>query len=328
MELLRDSVWRPRAGLGLIALGQLLFVACAQQQPYYPPPGYPAQPGYGPQGPGGPPQRGYPPQAQQQPGQYPPGYQQQPPPGRQQQPGYPPQPGYQQPPPGYPPQARAQPGYQQPPPAYPAQPGYPQPRQAGYPPQPGQYPPPQAPRQQNPYPPQYPPGAQAQAPYGGPQYPGAPGYGQDPYLQGGPEFYQPGAYEHDGFYLRMGALGLGYHHIGSGYRGRMALNLLDVAAGYTVIPNFAVYGQAALGPDVRIGAGVAYYLMPVNMFFGGGLNLQAWSNISGLGIQGQFGKEWYVSPQWGIGAMATLNVGVMDGYNPVYLVTSFIASFN
>jgi hypothetical protein len=325
---------------GALGLGALVALACAQQQrpPYgqygQPPPGaYP----YG--APGQPPPPGYPPPAQNrrqaQAAQYAqPGY---PPPaapspyGAPPPRGYPPAPGAQ---PGYPPapppaarQQQAAPGY--PPPQYPPPPGYPNPR-APYPPQPqpGAYPPAQSPRQQSPYPPQYPPGAQAQAPYGGPQYAGAPGYQQDPYLQGGAEYYQPGEYEHDGFYLRMSALGIGYLHRGSGYANGLGLNLIDAAAGYTVVPNFVVFGQAVVGPGFRIGAGVAYYLMPINMFFGGGLLLQALDRISGVGIQGQFGKEWYVSPKWSIGGMATLNVGVMDGYNPVSFITNFIATFN
>jgi hypothetical protein len=124
-------------------------------------------------------------------------------------------------------------------------------------------------------------------------------------------------------------LGLSYVHINKGSTG---LNLLDIALGFAVAPNFIIYGEVTLAPGARIGPGVAYYLMPINMYFGGGLMLQSLptniGTISGFGIQGQFGKEWFVSPQWGIGAQATLNVGVMGDYNPIAFTAAFIATFN
>jgi hypothetical protein len=123
-------------------------------------------------------------------------------------------------------------------------------------------------------------------------------------------------------------LGFAYTHIGSGYRGQTNLSLLDLAVGFALAPNFILFGEAVLGPGVRIGPGVAYYLMPLNMYFGGGLMLQSYLDISGIGVQGQFGKEWFVSPQWGIGGQATLNIGIMEGYNPLAFTASFIATFN
>jgi hypothetical protein len=306
---------RRGAGRGLItALGAVLTLACAQQQPYYP-----QQPGYGP--PPGPPPRGAGPQYQGQQQGYPPPRQA---PGQYPPPGYP-QPGQRQPPPGqYPPPQRgqyAQPGYpQQPPP-----PGYPQqPPPPGYPPQRQQYP------QQAQYPqrPGYPPQG-GQPPYGAaPGYPpGGPGYGQQPDAYGYADPYaDPTAYSHDGFYLR-GGLGLDFLTFDSA---GVASVGLDVAVGGMVIPNLAIFGDVniAFNRHSSIGAGVAYYLMPLNMYFGGGLALGAARGYGGVAFRGQVGKEWFVAPQFGIGVGGTLGVGFMEGRNPLSVAINFISTFN
>jgi hypothetical protein len=146
--------------------------------------------------------------------------------------------------------------------------------------------------------------------------------------------YDQTAYNHDGFFMRGGAIGLGYKTVPNTNVDGLALNIVDLSVGYCVAQNLAIFGELVLGPGFRIGPGISYYLMPLNMYFGGGLMLQSEKpnqysdTLSGFGFQAQAGKEWWVAPQFGIGVGGTLNVGIMDGFNPVSFVTSFIATFN
>jgi len=207
------------------------------------------------------------------------------------------------------------PGYYAPPPNAP-QPYAPQP----YPPQPY---PPQA------YPPQaYPPQAYA-AP------PPAPGY-----------------HEHDGLYLRLLA-GVGYLHNSASYSGVTETETgvgptLAIAVGGVLVPNLVLYGEfsativsdphydngstsgTASGVDetlASIGPGVAYYL-DGNMYLSGTL---LFSKISysdsndssnsvdgtnfGIGLGLTFGKEWWVSRDWGVGVSGQLSLSSMKDAN-------------
>jgi hypothetical protein len=155
----------------------------------------------------------------------------------------------------------------------------------------------------------------------------------------------PGARRHDGFFLRM-MLGPGYSStstevgttdlkftgVGAGF---------DVAVGYSVIENFALYGQitgtSVDKPDVEagtakgksddrltvsgIGAGAAYFIMPLNLYLHGGLlattvSLESETTAggttmtaraeseTGFGLNLGLGKEWWLSDNWGLGAGA------------------------
>jgi hypothetical protein len=153
---------------------------------------------------------------------------------------------------------------------------------------------------------------------------------------------QPGAQKHDGFYLRLmigpayatssvavGTSDLTFSGIATG---------IDVAAGYTVAENFSIYGQvtgtSSKDPVVKVGTvtddadgtlgvygfgvGASYYVMPLNLYFHGGvlatqLTIET-ENMAGVtskaesdtgfGFNLGIGKEWWLSDNWGLGAGA------------------------
>jgi hypothetical protein len=154
---------------------------------------------------------------------------------------------------------------------------------------------------------------------------------------------------HDGFYLRL-HLGFGRTSV-EGKNGVGARNTLvgmgtsfGVALGGTVAPNLAVFGTLTFnftdGPTVSdgqgnsarasgslglyaIGAGVVYYVQPLNLYVSGaltGVQLQfldergrtVYESKFGAGFQGIVGKEWWVSSEWGLGiALETFLAGYM-----------------
>jgi hypothetical protein len=291
--------------------------------PGYPAPQYPQQPAYPP---GYPPRPAAPPQAPAP--QYPPATPQAPPPGYP-APQYPPQaPGYPQQPPGQPPQYPQQPGY---PPQYPQQPGYPP--QAGYPP---------------------------------PGYP-QPGYDT---VAGA---LRPGAQEHSGFYVRLlggpNYLSTGWNIGGAkqSYAGFGAF--LDAAVGGAVLENFVVYGEATMYTllsgtqkftnaagatgegdtqnniyTIGVGPGAAYYIMPLNLYFGGSLQVSFLRGDLvkedngdkpdvGLGFNFDGGKEFFVTDDWGVGANLRLSylrngIANVTTYNTIVAALCFSATFN
>ena len=168
-----------------------------------------------------------------------------------------------------------------------------------------------------------------------------------------------GGHTHDGFFLRL-ALGLG----GSGLRGRRdpdtgggvtfsGLGLAgSIAVGGALSENLLLHGDlffvSMVDAEVRggiydsvardygydydgdvsylaPGAGVTYYLMPVNVYFSGSLGLAnaVWERSDGerqtsrlgLALNLLVGKEWWVDPQWGIGAAAQLLLMRADDYH-------------
>jgi len=204
-----------------------------------------------------------------------------------------PPPGYQAPPPGYQQQQPPPPaGYQQQPP-----PGYQQPP-AAYAPPPG---------------------------YGAPAAPPPP--------------------QHTGFYLRI-HIGGGYGSMSAsdayqtGFSGAGAS--FGIALGGSIAPNFAIFGNlfgmALSDPDLQlngssqgsqsgltttiagIGPGAAYYFQPVNLYISGTLGLMqfqgsnsnsggtSYNSKTGYGFQGMVGKEWWVTPTWGLGVAGELIV--------------------
>jgi hypothetical protein len=116
--------------------------------------------------------------------------------------------------------------------------------------------------------------------------------------------------------------------------------LLSIALGGTVAPNFAIYGDlfglSMIEPTVSqggveqgtaertratvggLGVGAAYYIMPLNLYFAGAIGSGAASvqtripvgtaelvidedSRPGLLVNLMIGKEWWVSPRWGLG---------------------------
>ncbi len=182
----------------------------------------------------------------------------------------------------------------------------------------------------NPYPPPPPP----QQPYGQP-------YGQPPPP---PSVYgyglAPGAHQHDGFYLRLN-LGFG------GTSGSLsdydlkvsgASGIAEIAIGGVVAENLIIFGEAfahvITGPTVTLngdsaqydtdtsagaealGAGLAYYFMPANVYIAGSVDAfrlfvqhngeDVAHTDAGVGLHLMVGKEWWVSDGWGLGVALEL----------------------
>jgi hypothetical protein len=124
-----------------------------------------------------------------------------------------------------------------------------------------------------------------------------------------------------------GADGFGNTVTASGGSGSFGL-----AIGGAVAPNFIVFGTVfgvGFSPTVKvggvdaglsnssaalagIGAGVAYYLEPINLYLSGALAFTSaeiddansnpiFQTRDGIGVQLMVGKEWWISQDWGIG---------------------------
>jgi hypothetical protein len=135
---------------------------------------------------------------------------------------------------------------------------------------------------------------------------------------------------HDGFYIRL-QIGGGYVTARQGdttYSGGAVA--FGLAIGAILIPDLALFGtftfHEAVDPTARpvnalgaanlgsdsLGAGLAYYIEPVNVYvaaavLGTSAQLQdfqgkqvASSNL-GLGFQAMAGKEWWIGREWGVG---------------------------
>ena len=221
-------------------------------------------------------------------------------------------------------------------------------------PPPGEYAPQQYPPQQyqaQPYPPQaYPPQpypAQAYAP------PPAPGY-----------------HEHDGLYLRV-LLGLGYLYGSTNYAGSSMKvsgvgGTFGFALGAAIAPNLVIYGELlgtsvsdpTLGQDgvsatatgvtatmAGMGPGAAYYLAG-NMYASATLLFtklsfsdssssdQLASTEWGFGGALTFGKEWWVSRDWGLGASGQFlaasmkDTGASNRWTGISASVLFSATYN
>jgi hypothetical protein len=192
-------------------------------------------------------------------------------------------------------------------------------------------PPPVAP---SPAPPAGAPSQPGYAPGYGPPPGYAPGHQPPAYVPPAP----PPEPVHGGFFLRLD-IGPGFSSFSSsgGASGSTEFSggglSLGIALGGALAQNFAVYGtffepvmtemtlktartdlakanNAGLG---GIGAGAIYYIEPINLYVSGAIAFtglvvnDAKSNSLdqtdlGIGFQGMFGKEWWVSQCWGVGA--------------------------
>jgi len=211
--------------------------------------------------------------------------------------------------------------------------------------------------------------------YGSPPPPPPPGYypPQRRYGYARPVAYQAPVYQHDGFYLHM--------HLGGGYTSLTAKTgadkftisggslALGIAAGGSIAPNLILFGTLydniisdpdyssngvpqgqEFGTDahlIGLGIGLAYYLMPANVYFAGALSA-TWMRLddnyydqtyletdTGLGFQGLIGKEWWVWPGWGLGVAGQLALASMKSadfpdtrWTGVSLSLLFSATYN
>lgn len=192
-----------------------------------------------------------------------------------------------------------------------------------------------------------PPGYGEQVPATAAQPPPAPGAGyaaQTP--AGAPDPYRHG---HDGFFLR---LSIGPGHLSTSADASMDLSVsgggigLSVAIGGAIARNLVLYGDlygtGAPRPNVRIGddeagasedvslsfgglgIGVAYFLMPANVYLSASLGLVTASLESdaetftdevkaGPGVNVMIGKEFWVGDELGIGFAGQLQLGSSSG---------------
>jgi hypothetical protein len=155
-------------------------------------------------------------------------------------------------------------------------------------------------------------------------------------LGGANELGQTGIHEHDGFFLRM-LYGFGYAELvekdvlGSDMKYSGSAQDLRFQIGGTVAENLILFGEfggvmqidpqfewmefSGTANDVTVsvfdfGAGITYYLMPSNIYISFSLlTSQATFEFEGntgksqygFGINGMFGKEWWVGDQWALG---------------------------
>jgi len=160
-----------------------------------------------------------------------------------------------------------------------------------------------------------------------------------------------GFHIHDGFYLRV-QTGIGFASLAStagGVKTAMAGGGLafGAAAGGVIAHNLVLYGAVfetdTVNPDVQVGGtsmatqighialqgigpGVAYYFGRINLYISVTLALTRFWTFDGNGNQLdtsklglasdlQVGKEWWVSPDWGLGIAAQLIGGSLKDQN-------------
>jgi hypothetical protein len=168
-----------------------------------------------------------------------------------------------------------------------------------------------------------------------------------PAAGGGAPESLPGFHAHDGFYLRMHA-GFGTSRTsGGGLEISGPTGTFSVAMGGSVTEQLVVFGeifdevdtsptvkrdgvkQSAAGTSVThtilgYGVGAAYYVMPLNLYLSGtaavGNASIDFTTLAGkvsvatkTGFIGRVsaGKEWWVSPNWGLGVALNLTAGWM-----------------
>jgi hypothetical protein len=176
----------------------------------------------------------------------------------------------------------------------------------------------------------------------------------------------PGFHTHDGFYLSMGiGPGFGdikneatnysyrtaeYSGIGGQFDfrigGTIADNLIlsfDAGGRSILSPELAIDGTT-LGTaedititDVIMGVGLTYYFMPSNIFISGTIGWGSFtvqvmdyyhsgSTKPGLGLQFKFGKEWWVSTDWGLGIAGGIAYAAAD--DKTILFSSYHGKFS
>jgi len=150
-------------------------------------------------------------------------------------------------------------------------------------------------------------------------------------------FGQKFAYKHDGFFLRMLA-GPGYvelvekNVLGSDLKFSSTGAATRFQIGGTVSDNLIIYGEFGgvgqprpkmewMGESTTVGnlsayvfdfgAGITYYLMPINVYFSFSLHTsqaeleyysEKYESDYGFGLNAMIGKEWWISYDWALGA--------------------------
>lgn len=182
------------------------------------------------------------------------------------------------------------------------------------------------------------------APAGSPGQPApAPG------AQWGVKYEDPTAQVHDGFFLRFHLGPAGFATSASAAGDELSVRGsgggFSFALGGAINPRVVIYGEIfadmAVGPTLEqngeelttsddvsagvigFGPGIAYYF-PSNLYLSATLGLaqltvqvdgeEVGESETGFGVSAALGKEWWVSPQWGLGIAGQLFMGsIPDG---------------
>ncbi len=178
----------------------------------------------------------------------------------------------------------------------------------------------------------------------------------------------PGAFRHDGFYLRLNLAGLGFGSAQTEAEGTTEriyglASVVDLGIGGAVTENLIlhgdIFGPALVNPRfssggeayetdkttvscMGLGGGITYYFMPVNFYLTAivGLakmqieieNEQVGNTDVGFSLQLSLGKEWWVSENWGLGIGGSFALQAMKGTvaadSPVWKIFSGAVLFS
>jgi len=170
-----------------------------------------------------------------------------------------------------------------------------------------------------------------------------------------------GKNRHDGFFLRF--------HLGAGqfdadWKDGLADSMtvagrsghLGVALGGAILPNLILFGEvtseaisrptahfmgfeeelgSALGL-VGFGPGIAYYIMPVNLYLSASaLAIRAtvtgdegrFETAKGRGVKFALGKEWWVSRNWGLGVAGITTLASVPHFDSTVKTSNFLLAF-
>jgi hypothetical protein len=168
-----------------------------------------------------------------------------------------------------------------------------------------------------------------------------------------------GRRKHDGFFLRLSLLGVGFSHSTVSNEGTDVVlsgfcNFADFALGYAIIENLIlhanVYGPVIYDPTLEVnhdemtlkdgaaylmgyGGGITYYFMPVNIYAtlaAGAARIRIAPDEGpelgteyGFSMQVIVGKEWWVGDNWGLGIAGTGVYQRMEGTENGPIWTTF-----
>jgi hypothetical protein len=90
-----------------------------------------------------------------------------------------------------------------------------------------------------------------------------------------------------------------------------------------------------------LGGGISYFIMPLNMYLGAAVGLAViagryrrpgrdelkYNGDVGFGFDGEIGKEWWVSDDWGVGVAARVSIANVPGGDSVPDDANFGAAF-
>ncbi len=173
------------------------------------------------------------------------------------------------------------------------------------------------------------------------------------------------SHRHEGVYVRL-YIGPAYTRMtaseaGSDYAIKGSGGAFGIAVGWAIKDNLILYGQLfddiAMDPTVERdgvsttandtaagvvgpGIGLTYYLMPTNLYLSATLGMtqltiqedgeEVGETDFGPGLSAMFGKEWWVSANWGLGLAGQAFFGSMKdkGGSPTWTTTAFAVVFS